>query len=296
MIDMFPHITMISTHTPLTGRDIYLCIVWCLNLISTHTPLTGRDVCRFQFWHFCINFYSHAPYGKKHTEINIWKKGEEYLLTRPFRDVTSGNFYFKNGAGISTHTPLTGRDFAAFCSDDSSLISTHTPLTGRDKAAGASAAEERNFYSHAPYGTWLSFSSSSVYSSPSISTHTPLTGRDNFLFHKYSSLSPFLLTRPLRDVTLLDFLWHTERHISTHTPLTGRDGNHFQLWTKNQWISTHTPLTGRDTVGGLSFCCCRNFYSHAPYGTWHRSAAVLLQKIRFLLTRPLRDVTRFVWI
>ena len=77
----------------------------------------------------------------------------------------------------------------------------------------------------------------------------------------------FLLTRPLRDVTLtyghvcsvLLISTHTpltgrdidvmvelsQQRISTHTPLTGRDEQKMQLLL-NEIISTHTPLTGRD--------------------------------------------------
>ena len=56
----------ISTHTPLTGRDMYIELYYTLVRISTHTPLTGRD--------FFRGFYPHV----------LWK----FLLTRPLRDVT----------------------------------------------------------------------------------------------------------------------------------------------------------------------------------------------------------------
>ena len=80
-----------------------------------------------------------------------------------------------------------------------------------------------------------------------ISTHTPLTGRDVALRGGSPRPEKFLLTRPLRDVTLATLDIISEMEISTHTPLTGRDVRqcHHGRLTK---ISTHTPLTGRDIV------------------------------------------------
>ena len=40
-----------------------------------------------------------------------------------------------------------------------------------------------------------------------------------------------------------------------------------------------------------------NFYSHAPYGTWPNVPSSLTDFTRFLLTRPLRDVTHIhLWM
>ena len=55
----------------------------------------------------------------------------------------------------------------------------------------------------------------------------------------------FLLTRPLRDVTLGNAHYYYNGDISTHTPLTGRDVEQALQYMGIQ-ISTHTPLTGRD--------------------------------------------------
>ena len=44
---------------------------------------------------------------------------------------------------ISTHTPLTGRDFIEYLFGMAICISTHTPLTGRD---GGSFSDERTWY------------------------------------------------------------------------------------------------------------------------------------------------------
>ena len=100
-----------------------------------------------------------------------------------------------------------------------------------------------------------------------ISTHTPLTGRDILSRTHINALSNFYSHAPYG--TWPDQESDCSRsQISTHTPLTGRDilssRHHTQLV-----ISTHTPLTGRD---------------------WGRKADTTIGK-RFLLTRPLRDVT-----
>ena len=76
-----------------------------------------------------------------------------FLLTRPLRGATRFSPPFADG-GISTHTPLAGRDDDGRAKTDDELISTHTPLAGRD-------AEKRR----TDAGT-------------AISTHTPLAGRD----------------------------------------------------------------------------------------------------------------------
>ena len=62
-----------------------------------------------------------------------------------------------------------------------------------------------------------------VNSLPYISTHTPLAGRDWNVLFKTNSNTKFLLTRPLRDVTLALSVLLVDLQISTHTPLAGRD-------------------------------------------------------------------------
>ena len=123
----------------------------------------------------------------------------KFLLTRPLRDVTAADCTTLVGYGISTHTPLTGRDIMQQKPQDLKPISTHTPLTGRDH---------------------LTFLCSVVIF---ISTHTPLTGRDKIVFSRRKIQSKFLLTRPLRDVTSETNEETAPTDISTHTPLTGRD-------------------------------------------------------------------------
>ena len=102
-------------------------------MISTHTPLAGRDA--------LVTYLRPAS--------------EEFLLTRPLRDVTGGLAVVTDYPIISTHTPLAGRD--GFDNHDlvSCGISTHTPLAGRDRGLPPNAKHE------------------------GISTHTPLAGRDD---------------------------------------------------------------------------------------------------------------------
>ena len=60
-------------------------------------------------------------------------------------------------------------------------------------------------------------------------------------------LAQFLLTRPLRDVTLPFIVFQWDTMISTHTPLAGRDAEEL-VKAIIKTISTHTPLAGRDNL------------------------------------------------
>ena len=122
-----------------------------------------------------------------------------------------------------------------------------------------------------------------------ISTHTPLTGRDVMLPSSISSLFPFLLTRPLRDVTYrLVYPHQSTKQFLLTRPLRDvtllspslqsllpflltrplRDVTYDKVQQiLNEAISTHTPLTGRDDNLTGSGNGDDDFYSHAPYGT-----------------------------
>ena len=212
-----------------------------------------------------IYFYSHAPYGTWLIfDLNM-ADDRKFLLTRPLRDVTCIECII----GILCH------------------ISTHTPLTGRDCGRLYYFGRIWDFYSHAPYGTWLYTSFLTFLFK--ISTHTPLTGRDsNPMWYKGGD------------------------NISTHTPLTGRDLNCWKCftWTLhfyshapygtwphkiflliNRWISTHTPLTGRDEES-IVYKSLLKISTHTPLtGRDSMSGGTASAVHLFLLTRPLRDVT-----
>ena len=104
-------VVLISTHTPLTGRDSNPMWYKGGDNISTHTPLTGRDMLS--------------------SALNSCPK--IFLLTRPLRDVTPDEPKPDEPKPISTHTPLTGRDNSCSFAIHTFGISTHTPLTGRDR-------------------------------------------------------------------------------------------------------------------------------------------------------------------
>ena len=54
-------ICMISTHTPLAGRDPFVVAAFSGILISTHTPLAGRDVFIFAISEDFYNISTHTP-------------------------------------------------------------------------------------------------------------------------------------------------------------------------------------------------------------------------------------------
>ena len=189
-----------------------------------------------------------------------------FLLTRPLRDVTLESSDCRRPEKISTHTPLTGRDNFLWhlllivlisthtpltgrdgdiiCLLILNLISTHTPLTGRDENPLSQNCNTSNFYSHAPYGTWRLLNAAHRHRGIFLLTR-PLRDVTHNVWNVYV-FQLFLLTRPLRDVTLFTFFLDALLQISTHTPLTGRDFS-------------------ESSVHSIMF----NFYSHAPYGTWH---------------------------
>ena len=79
--------------------------------------------------------------------------------------------------------------------------------------------------------------------------------------------------------------------ISTHTPLAGRDREGQQA-VHNSRISTHTPLAGRDEIE-LSVEQIEQISTHTPLAGRDATGTKAVDIIElFLLTRPLRDVTR----
>ena len=77
----------------------------------------------------------------------------------------------------------------------------------------------------------------------------------------------FLLTRPSRDVTVLENNGTMANYISTHTSLAGRDQLKTYGLMLNEKISTHTSLAGRDVLIPAPTDAGKNFYSHVPRGT-----------------------------
>ena len=141
-----------------------------------------------------------------------------------------------------------------------------------------------NFYSHAPYGTWLPDSENGV--NPLLFLLTrPLRDVTRGRLARLVITNRFLLTRPLRDVTCSSVLACGSSSISTHTPLTGRD--RIPWWyTDHKTISTHTPLTGRDAREFGLPQARENFYSHAPYGTWQFFVTLTFDRSNFYSHAP----------
>ena len=102
-------------------------------MISTHTPLTGRDILSGNSFLERITFLLTRPLRDVTAAQRavLFAQGT-FLLTRPLRDVTGFCYWMLCGKLISTHTPLTGRDGFGQGKSKENRISTHTPLTGRD--------------------------------------------------------------------------------------------------------------------------------------------------------------------
>ena len=279
----------ISTHTLLAGRD------------------NGGRCTAFRDWHFyshapCgtwlirgrrIHFRFRIPTRRHLRDVTIylWKYMNvlRFLLTRPLRNVT---VFFVSSASVLTFLltrPLRDVTFsdcrnmyillnfyshAPYGTWPPSLSSVYTPVEFlltrplRDVTAYAIAASDLlcYFYSHAPCGTWRS-GGERMKPIDNFYSHAPcgtwLGKHGMSIMH-----CRFLLTRPLRDVTLPFIV---------------------DLW--GETISTHTPLAGRDKKQRRFETALLNFYSHAPCGTWRMGNSARTEYTEFLLTRPLRDVT-----
>ena len=84
---------VISTHTPLAGRDRGRAIKLPRMNISTHTPLAGRDMDKTIINYLSRNFYSHAPCGARHVQEWVMQSLKAFLLTRPLRGATRHSIY-----------------------------------------------------------------------------------------------------------------------------------------------------------------------------------------------------------
>ena len=69
---------VISTHTPLAGRDFIAIGISMYREISTHTPLAGRDLSFRRRLSAYQYFYSHAPRGARPPAM------QPYILTVHF--------------------------------------------------------------------------------------------------------------------------------------------------------------------------------------------------------------------
>ena len=145
---------MISTHTPLAGRNACAALIVCsLAYFYSHAP-RGAQLNHANRRRNDAHFYSHAPRGAQPKQLKKYSLLLQFLLTRPSRGATHRCYPQSVRHIISTHTPLAGRNTNYNDIPEAIEISTHTPLAGRNIYSAASA--------------WAA----------SISTHTPLAGRN----------------------------------------------------------------------------------------------------------------------
>ena len=234
---------MISTHTPLAGRDALIYVIFNSVKISTHTPLAGRDKKRLRAAVQSFRFLLTRPSRGATYRLLNWVARRLFLLTRPSRGATDNlafqpdNIVFlltrpSRGATpdrINTRwitkflltRPSRGATTVPEGYHDGSGISTHTPLAGRDGKRISVDVNDVNFYSHAPRGARQLVES---------------FGRDG---------TKFLLTRPSRGATKPSFNDLIIIIISTHTPLAGRDKQHSRKTGWNQYFYSHAPRGAR---------------------------------------------------
>ena len=124
---------------------------------------------------------------------------QQFLLTRPLRDVTGLSRWQVAPRVVSTHTPLAGRDdFLAARNLYGTDVSTHTPLAGRDQVRSCSALMDA-FLLTRPLRDVTSRNNRAVETHGFLLTRPLRDVTSQWVFLHIPFL--FLLTRPLRDVT-----------------------------------------------------------------------------------------------
>ena len=140
------------SHAPCGARPAELVAMIQKMVISTHTPLAGRDFGQFRRHvagvHFyshapcgarpyidnvregLVNFYSHAPCGARPTHHLGNVQQFTFLLTRPLRGATCVLGYFNTQIDFYSHAPCGAR------------LAFNNPKLGMIT----------DFYSHAPCG------------------------------------------------------------------------------------------------------------------------------------------------
>ena len=142
----------ISTHTPLAGRDQPVQLRLHIVRISTHTPLAGRDTANLQALGLEQDFYSHAPRGARLRSAACRGIIEDFYSHAPrgarqilaFSSLLSISFLLTRPSRGATRDD----GYAGYIH----YISTHTPLAGRDENAASKVSGTIDFYSHAPRG------------------------------------------------------------------------------------------------------------------------------------------------
>ena len=79
-------------------------------MISTHTPLAGRDCGYDDYGDFEVKFQLTRPLRGATSSSVFNGSYSKFQLTRPLRGATAERFFQSLAVAISTHTPLAGRD------------------------------------------------------------------------------------------------------------------------------------------------------------------------------------------
>ena len=125
-------------------------------LISTHTPLAGRDSERSNGKSYAVNFNSHAPCGARHPVIKSIDEFRNFNSHAPCGARLVHEIQFLNTQPISTHTPLAGRDVTNnHCSPFLPQFQLTRPLRGATTKICVIFVKRIHFNSHAPCGARL---------------------------------------------------------------------------------------------------------------------------------------------
>ena len=123
-----------------------------IHVISTHTPLAGRDMPGAYAPAAPTHFYSHAPRGAR--QMYAGSEGDSHSISThtPLAGRDCARIQHNIAICISTHTPLAGRDksFLAIVHPVEHFYS-HAPRGARPAHSGR-MIPTFDFYSHAPRG------------------------------------------------------------------------------------------------------------------------------------------------
>ena len=144
-----------NSHAPCGARLAVFCLFLFQRVISTHTPLAGRDTYRGRGRRRSFDFNSHAPCGARQCLPRKKARMPKFQLTRPLRGATCQTTRRCRFDIISTHTPLAGRDLKVlYSSDRASDFNSHAPCGAR-LFASIQPQQRIHFNSHAPCGARL---------------------------------------------------------------------------------------------------------------------------------------------
>ena len=104
------HVFSFQPTRPLRGATWIDVVAWRGTAISTHAPLTGRDVPKGCCLTVAMDFYPRAPYGARLPPRAV-RFHKPFISTHAPLTGRDQHIQTHNGlAHISTHAPLTGRD------------------------------------------------------------------------------------------------------------------------------------------------------------------------------------------